>query len=286
MHTTLIAMAAGMGSRFGGLKQVSKFGDSQKTILDFAIEDALSAGIDKLVFVIRKDIEELFRENVSRKYENSVDVRYVFQELNGAKLPEGRTKPWGTGHAVLACADNVSEPFMAINSDDYYGRGVYSQAVEFLSQKNSATHAMAGYKLKNTLSKNGGVSRGICQANPNTQELIGIREYSDLKAIEENPLKISSKEGIFFTGEEFTSLNFWSFAPDFMNQLGEYYEAFLSINSKDMKAEFYLPAAVDQSIKESKAKAIILPTDEIWQGVTYKEDSASVEQFLKDTGRI
>ena len=153
-------MAAGMGSRFGGLKQAAKFGPENKTMLDFALEDALAAGFTKAVFVIRRDIEKIFRECVSGKYENKTDVRYVFQDESGQPLPEGRTKPWGTGHAVLACIDEISEPFLAINADDYYGSGVYGQAAEFLQSPNPRSYALAGYRLKNTLSKNGGVSRG------------------------------------------------------------------------------------------------------------------------------
>lgn len=283
MKKTLIAMAAGMGSRFGGLKQAAKFGDAKKVILDFAIEDARNAGFDKLVFVIRSDIEKIFREDVSGKYENEIDVRYVFQDKCGAKLPLGRTKPWGTGHAVLACADKVSEAFLAINADDYYGAGVYKNAAEFLDKATPATYALAGYRLKNTLSENGGVSRGICTANESLN-LLGVKEFSGLTALADG--KISSKEGNIFKGDEFTSLNFWSFEPRFMSLLGEYFEEFLSQNSKSEKAEFYLPAAVDTAIKQSRAISRILPTDEIWQGVTYREDMPLVEKFLKKQGRI
>ena len=142
MNKSIIAMAAGMGSRFGGLKQAAKFGPENKTMLDFALEEA--------VFVIRRDIEKIFRECVSGKYENKTDVRYVFQDESGQPLPEGRTKPWGTGHAVLACIDEISEPFLAINADDYYGSGVYGQAAEFLQSPNPRSYALAGYRLKNT----------------------------------------------------------------------------------------------------------------------------------------
>ncbi|MBE6413646.1 MAG: nucleotidyltransferase [Verrucomicrobiaceae bacterium] len=280
MNKTLIAMAAGMGSRFGGLKQAAKFGG--KTMLDFAIEDAMNAGFNKIAFVIRKDIEDIFRETVSKKYENQIDVRYSFQELCEPKLPEGRTKPWGTGHAVLSMINNVNEPFLAINADDYYGRNVYADSANFLKTASVNEYALAGYKLKNTLSDNGTVSRGICKADDNLF-LTNIQEHGGLQR--DNNTIIDADKNVF-TGEEFTSLNFWSFPKEFMQILGTYFEDFLSKNSKDMKAEFYLPFAVDKAIKEGLANAKILPTDEKWQGVTYKDDVPVVENFLHENGRI
>lgn len=282
MEKTLIAMAAGMGSRFGGLKQTAKFGASQKTILDFAVEDALAAGFSKIVFVIRKDIEDVFRETVSKKYENKTDVRYCFQELHGQRLPEGRTKPWGTGHAVLCTADCVSEPFLAINADDYYGTKVYKTAADFLQTPRPDLYALAGYRLKNTLSENGAVSRGICGADAQLF-LTDIKEHTGIARKGDH---IEDDGGARFSGEEFTSLNYWSFPNDFMQLLGAYFDDFLSENSKSPKAEFYLPAAVDRAISTGVAKAKILPTDEKWQGVTYKEDVPVVEDFLKKCGRI
>ncbi len=282
MKKTLIAMAAGMGSRFGGLKQAAKFGNAEKTMLDFAIEDAMLAGFDKIAFVIRKDIEKIFRETVSKKYEDKIDVRYSFQEQCGQKLPEGRTKPWGTGHAVLSMANEVNEPFLAINADDFYGRNVYPTSAEFLDNAQSNQYALAGYKLKNTLSENGTVSRGICKCNENLI-LTNIQEHTGLKKDGSN---IVDENGNIFTGDEFTSLNFWAFPKEFMQILGTYFEEFLSKNSNSMKAEFYLPFAVDKAVKSDKASAKILPTDEKWQGVTYKEDVAIVEEFLRKNGRI
>ncbi len=275
-------MAAGMGSRFGGLKQAAKFGSAEKTMLDFAIEDAINAGFTKIAFVIRKDIEDVFREVVSKKYEDKIDVRYSFQEMCGQKLPEGRTKPWGTGHAVLSMIDNVNEPFLAINADDYYGQKVYATASEFLENTSANRYALAGYRLKNTLSENGTVSRGICKADEELF-LTSIKEHGGLKKDGE---KIIDAENNFFTGDEFTSLNFWAFPNNFMQVLGTYFDEFLSENSNSQKAEFYLPAAVDKAVSVGLAKAKILPTDEKWQGVTYKEDVAIVEEFLRQNGRI
>ncbi len=275
-------MAAGMGSRFGGLKQAAKFGNAEKTMLDFAIEDAMSAGFTKIAFVIRKDIEKIFRETVSKKYEDKIDVRYSFQEQCGQKLPEGRTKPWGTGHAVLSMANDVDEPFLAINADDFYGKNVYPTSAQFLDNAKPDQYALAGYKLKNTLSENGTVSRGICKCDANLN-LTDIQEHTGLKRDGAN---VVDADGNIFTGDEFTSLNFWAFPKEFMQILGTYFEEFLSENSQSMKAEFYLPAAVDKAIKTLVASALILPTDEKWQGVTYKEDVAIVEEFLRENGRI
>lgn len=271
-----------MGSRFGGLKQAAKFGKSQKVILDFALEDAMKAGFDSVVFVIRSDIEKVFREDVSRKYENLLDVKYVFQD-RAAKLPEGRTKPWGTGHAILACGDLVDTPFLAINADDYYGSGVYLDSAKFAESSAENLCALAGYRVRNTLSKNGGVSRGVCEADGN-MNLKSIREYTDIKTCDDGTIK--SADGRIFDGNEFVSLNFWTFHKAFFEILGEYFDDFMSANSRDMKAEFYLPASVDKAISQKRLSARILPTNEVWQGVTYKADMPHVEAFLAENGRI
>lgn len=280
-------MAAGMGSRFGGLKQAATFGDSKKTMLDFALEDALASGFEEVVFVIRKDIEEVFRDGVSRKYENLTDVRYVFQDLSGQPLPLGRTKPWGTGHAVLACADEIGGPFLAINADDYYGRETYRKAAEFMKSPDPRLYALAGYKLKNTLSENGGVSRGICATDADSM-LVSVCEHTGLtpKTSPDGKFYVEDSAGEKFTGDEYTSINFWIFPKDFMERLGTDFDKFLSENSKSEKAEFYLPKAVNDAVAEKYAKALVIPTNERWQGVTYKADVEIVEKFMKKEGRI
>ena len=280
-------MAAGMGSRFGGLKQAATFGDSKKTMLDFALEDALASGFEEVVFVIRKDIEEVFRDSVSRKYENLTDVRYVFQDLSGQPLPLGRTKPWGTGHAVLACADEIDGPFLAINADDYYGRETYRKAAEFMKSPDPRLYALAGYKLKNTLSENGGVSRGICATDADSM-LVSVCEHTGLtpKTSPDGKFYVEDSAGEEFTGDEYTSINFWIFPKDFMERLGTDFDKFLSENSKSEKAEFYLPKAVNDAVAEKYAKALVIPTNERWQGVTYKADVEIVEKFMKKEGRI
>ena len=280
-------MAAGMGSRFGGLKQAATFGDSKKTMLDFALEDALASGFEEVVFVIRKDIEEVFRDSVSRKYENLTDVRYVFQDLSGQPLPLGRTKPWGTGHAVLACADEIGGPFLAINADDYYGRETYRKAAEFMKSPDPRLYALAGYKLKNTLSENGGVSRGICATDADSM-LVSVCEHTGLtpKTSPDGKFYVEDSAGEKFTGDEYTSINLWIFPKDFMERLGTDFDKFLSENSKSEKAEFYLPKAVNDAVAEKYAKALVIPTNERWQGVTYKSDVEIVEKLMKKEGRI
>ena len=287
MKKSVIAMAAGMGSRFGGLKQAATFGDSKKTMLDFALEDALASGFEEVVFVIRKDIEEVFRDSVSRKYENLTDVRYVFQDLSGQPLPLGRTKPWGTGHAVLTCADEIDGPFLAINADDYYGRETYRKAAEFMKSPDPRLYALAGYKLKNTLSENGGVSRGICATDADSM-LVSVCEHTGLtpKTSPDGKFYVEDSAGEKFTGDEYTSINFWIFPKDFMERLGTDFDKFLSENSKSEKAEFYLPKAVNDAVAEKYAKALVIPTNERWQGVTYKADVEIVEKFMKKEGRI
>ncbi len=283
MNKTFIAMAAGIGSRFGGLKQTAKFGNSRKVILDFAVEDAVASGFDCAIFVIRRDIERDFREAVSKKYEDVVDVHYVFQDEAGERLPAGRRKPWGTGHAVLACSERVKTPFLAVNADDYYGAKTYGLVARFLDGNKADTCALAGYKLKNTLSENGGVSRGICETNAGL-ELLSISEYTGIRR--DAVGHITCDGGEIFYGDEYTSLNFWAFPKEFMSLLGTYFEDFLLANSKSQTAEFYLPAAVNQSLKDSDMSAKVLPTDDRWQGITYKADMPVVEKFLREAGRI
>ena len=280
MKKTLVVMAAGMGSRFGGLKQLNKFGADKKTLLDFAIEDAIDAGFLKLVFVIRKDIEELFRAEVSAKYEGKLEVAFAFQELNSLPqpftCPVERTKPWGTGHAILCCEHLVKEPFLAINADDYYGKSVYKIMGDFLDKAQNGIFALAAYLLKNTLSENGGVSRGVCKSDAQGF-LRGVAEHCGLK---KNGEFVVDESGEKFSPDTLVSMNFWAFTPEIFKILKSYFNEFLSEKLNEPKSEFYLPLAVDKAIKESLAKVMVLPNDELWQGITYKEDISAVEKFL------
>ena len=276
-------MAAGMGSRFGGLKQLGKFGKEKKTLLDYAIEDAQASGFEKAVFVIRKDIEELFKSEVSAKYEGKIEVCYAFQEMDALpepfKSPEGRSKPWGTGHALLVCKDLVKEPFLAINADDYYGKSVYKIMGDFLDAPTAGTYALAGYKLGNTLSENGGVSRGICETDGDGF-LLSVTEHTDLQEGMEGAVRDS--EGRIFCKNTPVSMNFWAFDTSVFDILQEYFRDFLESKVNEPKSEFYLPFAVDRAVAEKRVNVRVILNDEIWKGVTYKEDSASVDKFLNE----
>lgn len=270
-----------MGSRFGGLKQLNKFGKDQKTLLDFAIDDAISAGFEEVVFVIRKDIEEVFKAEVGQKCEKRISVKYAFQAIdnlpNGFTAPLGRTKPWGTGQAVLCAKDLIKNPFLVINADDYYGKSVYKIMGEFLDNMPEKTYALAGYKLGNTLSKNGGVSRGVCKVSENGN-LIDVQEHTGL--VEKDEANVEDSEGSIFSKETLVSMNFWAFEPSLFDILARDFEKFLSENSQNPKAEFYLPFAVDKAVKNGEVSVKVLPNSEIWQGITYKEDVEIVEDFL------
>lgn len=283
MKKTLLVMAAGMGSRFGGLKQLNKFGKNQNTLLDFAIEDAMAAGFEQVVFVIRKDIEREFREEVSKKHENKIDISYAFQSLDalpkGFSAPAGRTKPWGTGQAVLVCKDFIKNPFLAINADDYYGKNAYKITGEFLDKNLPDTYALAGYKLGNTLSKNGAVSRGICKTSPDGY-LIDIEEHSGI--VEKDAQNAVDEGGNLFAKSTLVSMNFWAFTPSLFGILQRDFEEFLKLNSQNLKSEFYLPFAVDKSVKAGEVKLKVLPNSELWQGITYKADVETVENFLAE----
>lgn len=277
----LLILAAGMGSRYGGLKQIDAVGPSGETILDYSIYDALTAGFGKVVFVIRRDIETAFRESVGSRYESLTKVEYVFQELDALPEafapPEGRTKPWGTGHAVLVAKDAIQEPFGVINADDFYGRDAYEQLSAFLSQPLPAnTHAMVGYKMRNTLSEHGTVSRGVCQSNregclESVEEVTAISKDGDGAQAGEQA----------FNGDEIVSMNLWGFQPSIFEALRKQFEAFLSERGQEEKSEFYIPFVVDEEIRANRAKVMVLQTDSQWSGVTYREDKPSVEAFVR-----
>lgn len=283
MKKTLLVMAAGMGSRFGGLKQLNKFGKNQNTLLDFAIEDAISAGFEQVVFVIRKDIEAEFKAEVSGKHEGKIEISYAFQSLDdlpeGFEAPKGRTKPWGTGQAVLACKDLIKNPFLVINADDYYGAGSYKLMADFLDGGVEDTFALAAYELGNTLSENGSVSRGICKVSDggyliDVEERMGLSACDDLNARDEN--------GNVFPKTTLVSMNFWGFSPYIFDILSRDFKEFLREKSGDLKAEFYLPFAVNKAVKDGRVKVRVLPSFERWQGVTYREDIPAVERFLAE----
>ncbi len=278
---TLLILAAGMGSRYGGLKQIDTVGPSGETILDYSIYDALSAGFKKIVFVIRRDIEDAFKQSVGKRYESLTDVDYVFQELDalpeGFSLPEGRTKPWGTGHAILVAQNAIDGPFGVINADDFYGRDAYEQLSAFLSQSlPSNLHAMVGYKMRNTLSEHGTVSRGVCRRD-REGFLESVEEVTAISKVG----KHARAGELEFSGDEIVSMNLWGFQTDIFEALNNQFAEFLKERSQEPKSEFYIPFVVDEEIREQRAKVMVLQTESQWTGVTYREDKPNVETFIR-----
>lgn len=278
-----MVLAAGMGSRYGGLKQIDPVGPSGEALLDYSVFDAMRAGFSRVVFVIRRDFEEEFREKVGGRFEDRLDVGYAFQQLNdlpeGFSVPEGRIKPWGTGHAIWCARSAVDTPFLAINADDFYGAAAFSEVGKFLSGQSpeGTTYCMAGYRLATTLSPSGTVSRGVCGVS-DSHDLLQIREYTQ---IERTPLEIVNQaDGARFTGEELVSMNCWGFTPSVFAGLEELFADFLSKYGSVDKSEFYIPAAVADLIHSRRANVRVLPVVSQWFGVTYREDRPAVSAAL------
>lgn len=276
---TLVIMTAGMGSRFGGLKQLEPVGKNGEAILDYSVYDAKKAGFNKVVFVIKHAIEKDFRELVGKRIEKSIDVDYVFQEIdalpNGFVAPAERQKPWGTGHAILCCKDVVKTPFAAINADDYYGKEAFSQIYKGLAK--SDQYCMVGFRLCNTLTENGHVSRGVCSIDANNQlvDIVERTKIIDCKYEDENGNWIPLDKNTV------VSMNMWGFGTDFFGHLQNGFENFLKNNINTPKAEFYLPFMVDELIKKGTKKVNVLIAEDKWYGVTYKEDKQLVVDALR-----
>ena len=287
-ETTLVIMAAGMGSRFGGIKQLEPVGPSGEIIMDYSIYDAIKAGFNKVVFIIRKDLEKDFKEVIGNRIEKLIRVEYVFQELDD--LPEGfvnpkdRTKPWGTGQAVLCCKDVVKGPFAVINADDYYGKEAFHIVFNFLNDNTyqGNQYCMAGFILGNTLSENGAVTRGVCKADENGK-LVDIAETSGI--VQRGNAAVaagSSGEEINIDINSIVSMNMWGFKPGLFVELEKRFVTFLSnIGDNELKKEYLLPTVVGELIKENKAEVIVLKSKDRWFGVTYKEDKDSVVNSLR-----
>ena len=291
--TALVIMAAGLGSRFGkGIKQLAKVGPSGEIIMEYSIHDALEAGFNKVVFIIRKDIEKEFKEIIGDKIEKVAEVAYVYQDLNdlpeGFTCPEDRTKPWGTGQAVLAAKKAVQEPFLVINADDYYGKEAFGKIHDYLVEEKEAGEkmdiCMAGFILENTLSDNGGVTRGVCALNPD-RKLVGITETYNIQKTEEGPAAVDEETGEknYLDAQTLVSMNMWGFQPEFMEVLEKGFSEFLAeVQPGDIKKEYLLPGVVDQMIKEGKAEVSVLKTHDTWFGVTYQEDKEIVMKSFKE----
>ena len=289
MKPTLFLLAAGMGSRYGGLKQLDGLGPNGETIMDYSIYDAINAGFGKLVFVIRKDFEQDFREKIISKYEGHIPCELVFQALDN--LPEGftcpaeRTKPWGTNHAVMMGADVIQEPFAVINCDDFYGRDSFQVMGKFLSalpEGAKNTYAMVGFRVGNTLSESGTVSRGICGTNAD-HLLTSVVERTKIQRID-GEVKYIDDNGEWTATPDTTpvSMNFWGFTPWIFGKLEEYFANFLKGLAPDaIKAECLLPVFVDELMHEGELTVPMLTTDAVWFGVTYKEDKPFVQAELR-----
>ena len=292
MDTTLIIMAAGIGSRYGaGIKQLAKMGPNGEIIMDYSIRDAKEAGFNKVVFIIRKDIFEEFEEIIGSRIKDQIDVEYVFQELDdlpeGFEVPEGRTKPWGTGQAVLCCKDIVKEPFVIINADDYYGKEAFVKLHDFLVSGEDLgrefTMGMAGFILKNTLSENGAVTRGVCKVNE-AGYLTGVDETSNIVKISEGAAV--ENDGVLtpIDAESYVSMNMWGLTPEFMQTLEDgFKEFFANMGEKNiLKAEYLLPIYIDELLQAGKVSVKVLDSHDKWFGVTYKEDKEYVvKSFAK-----
>lgn len=288
-RTTLVIMAAGMGSRFGkGIKQLEHVGPSGEILMDYSIYDAIKAGFDKVVIVIRRDIEDEFRKLIGNRISKHTKLEYVYQELDnlpeGFELPEGRVKPWGTGHAVLACEGHIHTPFAVINADDYYGREAFEKIHDYLAAvvpKNKANYCMAGYVLGNTLSDKGTVTRGIC-LHDNEYNLTKVDETFQLK--EENGRvtgKNSKGEDVVASSDSLVSMNMWGCEPEYLRILKNKFMDFLADDSGDpLKKEFLLPTIMDDMITSGDTKIKILPVSERWFGLTYLEDKPFVVEEL------
>ncbi len=292
MDTTLIIMAAGIGSRFGeGIKQLAKMGPNGEIIMDYSIYDAKEAGFNKVVFIIRKDIFEEFEEVIGSRIKKQIDVEYVFQELDdlpeGFKLLEGRTKPWGTGQAVLCCKDVVKEPFVIINADDYYGKEAFVKLHDFLVNGEDLgrefTMGMGGFILKNTLSDNGTVTRGVSVVDENGL-LSQVHETTGIEMGEDGKIKCDDpKVQEWISPEDKVSMNMWAGYPKFIDYLAEDFKDFLAnVEEGDLKSEYLLPNIVDKLLKEKRANVKVLETQDRWFGVTYKEDKEIVQKAFSE----
>ena len=290
--TALVIMAAGIGSRFGGgIKQLEPVGPSGEIIMDYSIYDALEAGFDRIIFVIRHDLEKDFKEIIGNRIERIAPVSYAFQEMEdlpeGFFVPEGRKKPWGTGQAILSIREMIEEPFLVINADDYYGKEAFRKIHEYMVNQMDEHGrpydiCMGGFILANTLSDNGGVTRGVCE----------VAEDGSLKRVTEtyqitregDGLSASDKKGnpVSVRMDQHVSMNMWGLAPDFVQELEEGFPKFLSrLEEGDLKSEYLLPTIIDQLIRENRARVTVLPTSDHWFGVTYREDKESVTESIR-----
>jgi len=284
---TLLVLAAGIGSRYGGLKQMDQVGPSGEAIIDYSIYDAMQAGFGKMVFVIREDIEKDFKEVFIDKLKDRIEVDYVFQHIDmvpkGVSFSSARKKPWGTGHAVLVAEQKINEPFAVINADDFYGSSSYRVMADFLTNSYDIhEYSMVGYRLDRTLSDNGYVARGVCETNKESYLKI-VNERTRIEK-ENNRILFTDEDGTKtgLTGNETVSMNFWGFNTSVFDYLNKHFIQFMTENSNNPKAEFFIPDMIADLIKKNIARVKVLNTDESWFGVTYREDKPVVIESIRE----
>jgi len=285
---TLLVLAAGMGSRYGGLKQLDAVGPNGETVIDYSVFDAIRAGFKKVVFIIREDFKKEFQSSIGNKFQSQVEVEYAYQKLEvlppGYSLPQDREKPWGTGHAILSAKQVVNEPFAVINADDFYGKLAYQKIFQYLStvsiDSSPSSFCMVGYPLINTLSEFGSVSRGICIVS-DQNKLESVNELTCIQKIENEIVSEAEvQKRQVLSGDEVVSMNMWGFTPQLFSQLEKLFSEFLSENIDNFSSEFYIPFAVDNLIQSNIATVEVLETKEQWFGVTYKEDKSYVQSAV------
>lgn len=281
----LVVMAAGMGSRFGGLKQIEPVGPNGEFIIDYSIYDAKKAGFDKVIFIIKEENYEIFRSTIGKRIEGKIDVEYVFQDIknvpDGVVLPSDRVKPLGTGHAVLSCKGVVNEDFIIINADDFYGRDAYVKAASFLKE-NKTDYAMVGYIIGNTLTENGTVKRGYAeQKDGYLSNLIESTVYKVGDKVKVEPL--DGREGFYASLDDLVSMNMWCFRPDMLDYLDEHFIEFFEKNKEDLsKCEYLIPDVVFERIENNEIKVKVVDTTAVWHGITYKEDKEDLVNYINE----
>lgn len=284
MKPSLLILAAGMASRYGGMKQMESFGPQGETIMDFSIYDAIRAGFGKVVFVIREDFAEQFKAVFEPKLKGKIQTAYVYQHLdahlNGYERKPDRTKPWGTAHAVLCAAETIQEPFAVINADDFYGRDAFVKAYTFLTQRCSSNHyAIVGYELQQTLSSHGTVNRGVCSVN-GQGDLVSVTERLNI-AVDSGVIRSGDGQlPVELTADTMVSMNFWCFDPSIFSLSQNLFDTFLTNHGHEEKSEFFIPIVADHFIKEAHGTIEVIPTTAIWFGVTYKEDAPAVKHGI------
>lgn len=285
MEKTLVIMAAGMGSRYGGLKQIDPVGPDNTLIIDYSIYDAVQAGFETIAFIIKKDDEEAFKEAIGDRIARKVNVRYIYQRLDnlpaGYSVPEGRTKPWGTAHAIMCCAGEVNTPFAVINADDYYGAEAFRKMSDWLETEEAkvpTNYCMTGYVLKNTITENGHVARGICQVDDNGMLKNVVERTKIMRRNGQTQYTEDGENWVDVDENSIVSMNCWAFKPIFLETLQKRFEEFLKENyeSNPLKCEFFLPFVVQEMIDEGSCSVKVLHTNDKWFGVTYREDKETV----------